>query len=136
MAERPGIWGMRGLTVLALLAIAGGLWVSGGPMQGRAERRDQMRSADLSALTAQAECRGTEAGAATADLGPTALCPETPRLADPATGAPYRITVLDRNNLRLCADFELPADKRLLAHEWQPGIDADGCIVYRLNRPF
>lgn len=133
MAERQGIWALRGLTLLALAAIGGGLWVTGGPLQGRAERRDQLRSADISALTVQADCRAAEEGAMTTDLRPTAPCPQVLRMADPVTGLPYRIEAVDARNLRLCAEFDLPLEQQARTYDWRPDRDAGGCIVHRLS---
>lgn len=101
-------------------------------MQGRSERRDMVRLADLDALLNQADCRASETGALAADVETSDACPATPRRADPFTAAPYRIEVIDARNLRLCADFE---QAQPWLAERRPDLEAragGGCVVYRM----
>lgn len=127
MARRYGKrWPVWALTALSLSVLGAGIAVTGGPAQGRAEKRDQAREADLSDLHGLLFCKAQQAGQAGIDPTPTEACPMTPRLADPFTGAPYRIERLAPDILRLCAGFERPSDR--------PGQDRDaaGCIVRRI----
>lgn len=133
MAEprrNPAVWGIAGL---AVAAIAGGLAVTGGPGQGRAERRDDLRLADLMAIAGHLDCRADAGGGVVTDLSPSPACPAIVRASDPFTGTAYRVEVVDAQNLRLCAGFDLPQPSGAL----QPrdrGVGADGCIVHRLAR--
>lgn len=134
MAERHG-WAVWAIAALAVAAIGGGLTVTGGPMQGRVEKRDQLRAGDLSALSRQAACLARAGSLRDGDLSPTGPCPGTPRMADPFTGAPYVIELLDDRHMRLCAGFEQEprALARQRAHagdEWQ-----GNCMVAELPRP-
>lgn len=106
MSDRRQTWAARAITVLALAMIIGGLILSGGPGQGRAERRDYQRSADLSQIEAQLLCLARQRGRLVAKVDTTEACPDRPTLADPATGMPYEITAIDGQNLRICAEFE------------------------------
>lgn len=135
MAERRQGWPVWAIAALAAALIVAGLTMTGGPMQGRAERRDEVRMGDLDALLLQADCRAGELGELTTDLAPTAACPATPRAADPFTDEPYQVEIVDAHNLRLCAGFELPLEDRV---RWgrREGVDAgDGCMVYLMPEP-
>jgi hypothetical protein len=132
MTERRQGWAVWTIAAVAVALIGTGLVFSGGPMQGRAERRDAVRMHDLNAAQTQAICRAFEAGAATANLAPTAACPETLRLTDPFTDRPYRIEMVDADNLRFCAVFERPDHAtayRNLTDGAEPG---ESCLIHRL----
>lgn len=134
MAERHQGRAAWAIAALAVLAIAAGLAVTGGPFQGRIERRDDLRRSDLAALARQAQCIFAAEGRADGDLAQTATCPEPPRLQDPFTGAPYRIEALDARHLRLCADFELEPEQQG-RHGPVPGQWQGDCVVVELRRP-
>lgn len=121
MTRRWPIWAF---TALSVAVLAAGFAASGGPAQGRAEKRDRTRDSDLSAIQMLLSCKADAAGRLITDPTPTEACPMTPRLADPFTGAPYRIEPIAPASVRLCADFELPPDL--------PGRDASGCSVHRV----
>lgn len=123
MARRWPVWA---LTALSLAVLVAGLVASGGPGQGRAERRDQTRRADLSDIQALLSCKAQQAGQVGTDPTPTEACPLTPRLADPFTDAPYRFELVTPDSIRLCAGFELPP----AAHGEGP--DESGCLVRRI----
>lgn len=128
MARRGGIRAIHGLAALTVATIIGGLWISGGPMQGRAERRDATRASDISALINQADCLASQTGALSADLAATQVCTATPRLADPYTNEPYRIELIDDRNLRLCASFET-MEEGVVPEAWLQ-LDEGGCVVH------
>lgn len=121
MARRWPVWA---LTALSLAILVAGLVASGGPAQGRAEKRDQTRDSDLSQIRSLLFCKSRQAGQVVTDPTPTEACPMTPRLADPFTGAPYRIELVAPDSLRLCAGFEVrpETDAR----------DETGCTVQRI----
>ncbi|MTD98670.1 hypothetical protein GIY56_00010 [Paracoccus sp. YIM 132242] len=123
MARR---WFVRALAALSLAVLAAGIIATGGPAQGRAERRDQARQRDLSEIQSLLACKAQQAGRVGTDPTPTEACPMTPRLADPFTGAPYRIEQVAPDTLRLCAGFELPPEAQ------DHGPDASGCMVQRV----
>lgn len=135
MAERVQGWPVWAITALALAAIGGGLAVTGGPMQGRVERRDDLRRSDIAALARQANCLSAAEGRADGDLSATALCPDPPRLDDPYTGTPYRVEPLDGRHMRLCAEFEQDEDR--LSRRWAYGLGEwqGGCVVIQLTQP-
>ena len=119
------------IAAVALAGIGAGLWLSGGPGEGRAERRDALRQGDLAALAAQAQCLAAE-GRAVPPLAPTEGCPATPRLADPATGEAYGIEPVEDGRLRLCAARETAE-----TYGWPGASDParPGCIVIDLRQP-
>ncbi len=121
------------IAALALLAVVGGLMLAGGPGRGRAERHDAIRVDDLQQLSGHVACLSTRDGRMPADLAETAACPGPIRLADPFTGAPYRIEPLEARKFRICAGFELPPDPA--PRRWSgQGRDGD-CMVFDLPRP-
>lgn len=117
-------WPVRALAALSLAVLAAGIAASGGPAQGRAERRDQTRDRDLSEIQSLLHCKAQVAGQVVTDPAPTEACPATPRLADPFTAAPYRIELVAPDSIRLCAAFERPAPFSAR--------DGSGCIVQRI----
>lgn len=126
MVKRWPVWGLVGLS---LTVLAAGLIATGGPAQGRAEKRDETRQRDLAELWQQLACKSVETGALLTDPTPTEACPATPRLADPFSETPYRVEQVDEQNLRLCAGFELPVDPQ----RNYGGRDAAGCVVQRFS---
>ena len=121
------------LALMAVGVIAAALWTTGGPGTARAERRDDVRLADLDALHRHLTClrdAGLVPDIATHSEG----CP-APRRADPWTGQPYRVSRVTDMSFRLCASFEttLPRD------HWRAGqgFDRDtGCMIRNLpDRP-
>lgn len=123
MARRWPVWG---LTALSLAVLVAGIVATGGPAQGRAEKRDATRLRDLSEIQTLLHCKAQQAGQVGTDPTPTDACPMTPRLADPFTNAPYRIELVAPDRVRLCAAFELPPEPG----DYAP--DASGCIVQRI----
>ncbi|RJE82376.1 hypothetical protein [Paracoccus onubensis] len=124
------IWAIAGLT---LATMVGGLIVTGGPGQGRKERRDHVRLNDLAALFDQARCIGASEQRNDGDLSATAQCPDEPRLADPYTDEPYRIEPVEDRHLRLCAIFELPADGDRPRYGGPHGEWDGHCVVIQLK---
>jgi len=124
-------WPALVIAAMAVLAIGLGLAITGGPGQGRMERRDEIRHQDIARLSAQVECLAQATGVLPESLNPTPLCPGEIRLADPYTGAPYRFEPLSHRAYRLCAGFE--TDLALRAH-WGPvNVDTEtGCIHFSL----
>lgn len=120
-------WAVLALTALSASVAVAGIIATGGPAQGRAERRDQARAQDLSEIEILLTCKAQQAGRVGIDPTPTEACPMTPRLADPFTGTPYRIELVPPDSLRLCAGFEVPAPDRPF------GPDETGCIVQRIS---
>ena len=120
------------IALLACLSIGVGLALTGGPLQGRKERRDMVRQQDLMRLSDQAICLFGSKGLTGTGLDPTAACPDDPRQVDPYTQEPYRIEVVDARHMRFCASFELDRQDApwLLPYggQWQ-----DGCVVTRLG---
>lgn len=110
---------------LALLAVALGLYLTGGPDRARKEKHDREREQDLMTLANWVDCVAAARGQLPATLQGDPQCDWKLRLADPFTGAPYRYQVVTPRRYRLCAAFELPPqppDQR-----W--GRDAQGCFT-------
>lgn len=125
----PAVWGIAGL---ALLLISVGLTITGGPLQGRSERRDAVRYEDLMRLSQQARClHGANQLQEGEQLGPTAACPDDARHADPYTDQPYRIEALDPQHLRLCASFELTEKEAPWVRQYNQQWQGD-CVVVEL----
>jgi len=116
------------LAVLAVLAIGLGLWVTGGPQQGRMEQRDETRLEDLFRLSAHVICLAQDAGdTLPASLDATATCPDSGNRDDPLTGAPYAYEVLNARSFRLCAAFETDLPQMSAGYDV-----ALGCLVSSL----
>lgn len=133
MPARPNwtVWVLIGVVALAVVL---GLVVTGGPAQGRREKRDELRLADLQVLMNRVQCRATETGALPADLSPTPPCAGDLRLDDPYTGTPYRYEILSPDSFRVCAAFE--TDLPLQTYWDRVNIDmAAGCLTGHLPRP-
>lgn len=119
-------WPVWALSALSLAVLVAGIVATGGPAQGRAEKRDQTRQRDLSEIHGLLLCKAQQAGKVTTDPTPIEACPQTPRLADAFTSTPYRIELVPLDSIRLCAGFELPSDTM------EHGHDQSGCIVHRI----
>ncbi|WP_157994908.1 hypothetical protein [Paracoccus tegillarcae] len=130
MAEpRMKGWATITISALALVAIIAGLLIGGGPGQGRAERRDDIRRSDLRAIEAQLSCLARERRELSPEISQTEACPDRPSLIDPVTETPYRIEQIDDENLRLCASFELSKAPDQSNYSRAGGFDENGCTV-------
>lgn len=131
--RKPGSnrWPALVIAAMAIVAIGLGLAITGGPGQGRMERRDEVRQQDLARLSAQVECLAQATASLPSSLGSTPLCPGEIRLVDPYTGAPYRYEPLSDTAYRLCAGFETDL---ALRQPWAPvTVDAEaGCLHFTL----
>lgn len=117
---------------LAVIVVVLALSITGGPGQGRMERRDETRLQDLQRIAAQVECLALAAdGALPADPASTPLCPADVRVADPYTGAPYRYETLSADAFRLCAGFETDLAIRMAGNQVNVDVEA-GCLHFRL----
>ncbi|MBC9245369.1 hypothetical protein H4P12_01270 [Paracoccus sp. 11-3] len=123
------VWGIAGL---ALLAIGLGLTITGGPLQGRKERRDAVRYEDLMRLAQQARCLHDADQLRGTGLGPVDACPDDVRAADPYTHQPYQITAVAPQHLRLCASFELTEDEAPWVRQYNQQWQGD-CVVVELD---
>lgn len=124
--------------LVVLVAVVTGLAVVGGPDTGRRDRRDAAR---LDALRQIADALVCHADAGADPPGPAVLTEVSPacmareagrRLADPRTGAPYRIEHPAPDQARVCADFEgaIPESRRA----GSPAFDAaTGCVSVNLR---
>ena len=112
-----------GFTLIAVAAgvIGLGLWTVGGPGQARAERRDEVRMADLRDLGRHQACLQRQ-GLAPGDRSDSCRG-ETRR--DPLSGDPYRVEIA--GGLRVCARFETGLPRQRWAE--RDGFDPDtGCL--------
>jgi hypothetical protein len=100
----------RGLVVLAgvvaIGAIAGGLWVMGSPAAQRAAALDERRTQDLARIARQIDRWWMRETALPADLATVAAQPGL-RLAvvDPLDGRPYDYAPTGADRYRVCAVF-------------------------------
>lgn len=102
-------WATLAIGLLAVLAIVGGLILTGGPGQARKERRDRQRENDLSNLSAMVTCLARENGnRLPKTIAPDPQCDWQVVLEDGFTGQSYRYQVTGPRSYRLCAEFELP----------------------------
>ena len=126
--DRIAVWG---ISALAIGLVAAALWQVGGPAAGRMEARDATRFDDLLSLTSVVTCKATtEGNVLPADLSPSESCYYDVRRADPYTGAPYRYDVIDREEYRLCADFEAPERLTRRAGSFDP---ETGCLYQQIS---
>lgn len=123
------VWIIAGL---AFFAIGAGLAITGGPLQGRKERRDMVRYQDLTRLSQQAICLFGANELQGTQIGSTDTCPDDARLLDPYTQEPYRIEALDPRHLRLCASFELAEKEAPWVRRYSPQWQGD-CLVVELE---
>lgn len=106
MAKGQGLAAL-GLAALTAALIGTGLSITGGPAQGRAEKRDAMRAEDLRTLSANINCQSTALeGAMPSAPQKTDSCAQDITLTDPFTGTPYRFEPINDRQYRLCATFE------------------------------
>lgn len=121
----------QGLLVLLVGgAVVAGLIVTGGPGQGRAEKRDGQRWRDLRDSAALARCLYEETGAAPEALRAMPGCTPTEIPTDPGTGQPYAFALEEGDQFRICATFE--TDARPMISTGPDRFDHEaGCLVGR-----
>ena len=122
---------VRALIGLTLLLVALGLWVVGGPGQGRSEMRDAARLADLRDLIDQAQCLYTTEGEIPEAVGPDDACSYAFNFDDRFTGEPYRYARLSDTMVQACAVFEDPEAVQTYDN-FNP---ATGCLIRALRKP-
>lgn len=93
---------------LVLAAIIAGLFVTGGPMTARAEKRDMARLDDLRRLSSFVRCVKDKTGTIPATLSSFEACGTDVVFLDVTTKSPYRYEKLDDETVQLCAEFERP----------------------------
>jgi hypothetical protein len=127
---RPDRGGSLALIALVVAALLAGLLTVGGPLQGRAEKRDGVRIDDLLQIRGQVTCLAEAAGGVLpSDLAATDDCDLAERLADPYTGAPYRYARISDTAYRLCAGFETETPRRYAAGTATGFDEGSGCLV-------
>lgn len=117
------------LAILAAVTVGAGLALTGGPLEGRALRRDDTRMEDLRRLSSRVQCLAMAQKRLPASVEESDVCPDPVRLTDPYTDAPYRYQRIDATNYRLCGVFERPRRQQ----QWS-GDEFDavrGCLVQR-----
>ena len=123
------------------LVLVLGLWATGGPLQGRAERRDRQRQQDLTEMAKWIDCLSILPAGLPETLTPTQACPFTGNLNDPLTGQPYAYRKNTGNAYLLCAQFEtgrlLPEFPRTLQRRMMAaGFNREtGCLNLRPGQP-
>ena len=139
---RAESWPSYVLAILAVVLIAVGLWSLGGIGAAQAERRDDLREADLNQIAGALRC------VVEADDGvplPTSLdalgqdvadhCVSEIRVSDPITGEPYAYERLGETRFQVCAAFERP--DLMVAYDY--GTDAfdpaTGCLEGTATQP-
>jgi hypothetical protein len=132
------------MSALALAAVAGGLWVAGGPEYARKTERDRDRYNDLANLAVTTSCGRDSApdslpreDAETCDV--RVVDPSRPNRirgrTDPLTGEAYRFEKIDQTSFRVCADFE--TDYKPYSYgDYREDFDPEtGCITANVTRP-
>jgi hypothetical protein len=95
--------------VLSAIVVLTGLWVVGGPTQGRVERRDRIRIADLRNLSFDLRCSARkDNGTLPESLTEIEACNGVPQPTDPLTGERYRYERISDWQANICATFEQP----------------------------
>lgn len=123
---------IRAILLVSVLAVAAGLYLSGGPIESRKTKRDRIREADLRALGTLVECLARESGHRLPDaLATTPDCDVRLRLEDPFTGAPYAYRRESDALYRLCATFETKADPRDGTVPFGTRDPQTGCLTYQ-----
>lgn len=120
------------IAICAAIAVVAGLFVSGGPIQARKEKRDETRLRDLQAINQNVYCRAAELGRLPEQPENSETCPEDFPADDPFTGEPYGYSRIDDRNWRVCAALELPdlVPGAGFAEEYDA---SSGCFVSRLS---
>jgi hypothetical protein len=129
------------IAVLALGAVGLGLWSVGGPLQGRAERRDEERREDLVRLSMQIDCVLFQTGSLPETLAGVEAAPvnqglcraAAPRFADPYSGVAYGFEKLDAKTWRICASFESPKTVTDFRFSWLEFSGTTGCLTGNLR---
>lgn len=126
---------MNRLLLLALVALVAGavgwgFWTVGGPVTARMEKQDRERLRDLRDWGRYYSCQVAE-GAELPDRCAGQTRP--PDSTDPATGAPYRYTLLDETTFEVCAVFQTPSMRDASDYRARALIftDDDGCLRYK-----
>ena len=112
---------------VVLAALVGGLAVVGGPGHARAEKRDDIRRADLRRIADRIICEeGGQAAFKRACRGADEA------LHDPLTGAAYEVTRRD-GTFKVCATFEVAQQEAEDSAHWQGLLHFEGvrgCLHY------
>lgn len=120
------------LVIVAVAAVVGGLYATGGPQAARVLKRDVQRLDDLLAIKERIDCLAyalDEGVPETFDHND--LCDWEVPLADPFTGSPYVYEKLTDTAYKLCAEFENP--ERLI-QQYGPNLSIEtGCITWALD---
>jgi hypothetical protein len=92
-------------------AVAGGLFIVGGPSEGRVRRLDERRVQDLIAIRDSIAAYAQDHAALPASLTDVPYGLETRGvLRDPVTNQPYEYHVTGDKTFELCADFQRESD--------------------------
>lgn len=131
-------WILAASVVIALVAIALGLVIVGGPQQGRLDQHDENRFNDLTAMLEVLECHYRSEGDFPAQFEKQeiiaecrSIFPPEGDLTDAITNVPYSYTVQTSQRVSLCAPFEsAPERLEILFAEIEPDfVAATGCIT-------
>jgi len=119
---------------LVVAAVVAGLFVVGGPEDGRMEARDQKRMEDLRALSDFIRCVAhANDRQLPVELTPNPGCSQTVRFQDPFSEKAYTYTKTSSDTYQVCATFEKPA--LLSGASFRDGVlePSTGCatITYR-----
>lgn len=123
---------IRAILLVSVLAVAAGLYLSGGPIESRKAKRDGIRESDLRGLSTLVECQARAGGNHLPDaLAITPDCDIRLRLEDPFTGAPYAYRRESDALYRLCAKFETKADPWDGTVPFGTRDPQSGCLTYQ-----
>ncbi|MEL7312696.1 MAG: hypothetical protein AAFN07_14375 [Pseudomonadota bacterium] len=104
-------------TVAVLAAIAGGLYLLGGPGKWRNYKEDRMRLSDIRRIQNSISGHFYTAEALPESLEDTELSNEI--LRDPVTGKRYEYEAIDTRRYRLCAVFSEASRAGVDSTSWQ-----------------
>ena len=97
-------------SVVAVAAVAAGLYIAGAPSDARLMRLDEQRVRDLQRLARAVDAYRVATGHLPSSLADTVKSQRAERSpVDPESGEPYRYEVVSADAYRLCAQFARPS---------------------------
>ncbi|MDG1739141.1 MAG: hypothetical protein P8L68_01270 [Paracoccaceae bacterium] len=117
------------ISVIAIGMAAIGLFVSGGPSVGKAERRDQARIEDLYELRELTFCLAETAGGVLPKIIDNSdTCARDIMFNDPYDDVPYVYEWISERSYKYCASFEYP--ERITIYDSASFDPTTGCIQF------
>lgn len=114
---------------LSVALIMAGIWITGGPAAGQAERRDAGRLSDLYKLQDLTFCLAETAGGVLPDeINTSETCKREIDLIDAQSGQAYKYQRISDRSYLWCAPFEAP-DRIQMFGESRLDVET-GCVQF------